>query len=834
LRITPMRFPGRDRASSSTRAMVNARLARTLVSILGGSLLWACGGGGGGGGSPVTFSFATSSATLAEDDAPASLQVVLHTTLAATTEVASVDVADLGTGTAVVGSDYALFPTQTLTFPIGSLDGDSQTVALTPIDDSVVDGFDETVRLRLQNTVEAGLSGTTQLTATLTDVNSASVAFATSNASTPDEAGGAQVVALELECGAGVTLGVAVSVRVSDLRTGTAVPPGDYATFSARTVTFPVGSADGALQVVSLTVVDDVTTETPETVELGLSSPSVTCTLGGNTTHVLTITDDDALLDSAFSASEGATGTENGLSYDESIDLGSETVDGGPNAGTLLRVTNAGGQPMTLGTPHVAGNHDEDFAIELESSSLTGAGSGASLAAGLVAGDVASPLVAVAGDSGPGVVLRIDAVRLAALNGLQQVALHDLELPGVGPVTLELTRRPLPLAPDARLVVDGQDVPGGPRALLGDLQLWSGVVSGMPGSRVFLALGADGAQGFAELPLANDRLVHVVADGPGQVRLVREPELEALGLVAPTDFCAGEVPVPGHVMELALGQDPPSTSALTVADCRLALETDYQLFQKFGSSTQLGNYVVSLVAAVSEQYRTDVQTTLSIAYLGVHTGSNDGWTTPDGPGTASEMLDEFRTDWGTGWATQADLAHFLSGASLGGGVAYVGALCNASFGFGVSGSLNATIDWGAWTGQPAGFTWDFVVVAHELGHNFGSSHTHSYCPPLDQCYSNCNGTTVCTPGTLMSYCHTCGGMGNIQLFFHPVCADFMREEVNASCLDAALVGAGEFVQYRLRFNPLTTTGNRSATLDFTHDASNVTQPFRVQLTGQAQ
>ena len=44
---------------------------------------------------------------------------------------------------------------------------------------------------------------------------------------------------------------------------------------------------------------------------------------------------------------------------------------------------------------------------------------------------------------------------------------------------------------------------------------------------------------------------------------------------------------------------------------------------------------------------------------------------------------------------------------------------------------------------------------------------------------------------------------------------------------------GDYVQYRVRFNPLTTTGARSAILEFTHDATNVTQPFRVQLTGTA-
>jgi hypothetical protein len=86
----------------------------------------------------------------------------------------------------------------------------------------------------------------------------------------------------------------------------------------------------------------------------------------------------------------------------------------------------------------------------------------------------------------------------------------------------------------------------------------------------------------------------------------------------------------------------------------------------------------------------------------------------------------------------------------------------------------------------------------------------------------------------MSYCHlSCGGLGNIDLHFHPVNANIMRANVNGSCLDSAAMLPGDFVQYRLRFNPLTTIGSRSAYLEFTHDAPNATQPFRVQLGGTA-
>ncbi len=85
----------------------------------------------------------------------------------------------------------------------------------------------------------------------------------------------------------------------------------------------------------------------------------------------------------------------------------------------------------------------------------------------------------------------------------------------------------------------------------------------------------------------------------------------------------------------------------------------------------------------------------------------------------------------------------------------------------------------------------------------------------------------------MSYCHVCGGMDNIDLYFHPVCANHMRQSVNSSCLGLSALAPGDFVQYLVRFNPMTTTGQRNANLEFSHDATNVPQPFHVRLRGTA-
>lgn len=792
-----------------------------VASLL--SLLQACGGGGGGGSGP-SASFALSSGSATEDAGAQALDVVLHTTLPLV-EALSIDVVDLGTGTATSGSDYTAFVTQTITFPIGSADGATQAISFDPLDDALVEAGNETVKLRLQDAVGGGVSGPSTFTGTIQNIHSAAVGFANAGASSTDESG-SESVALELDCGAGVTLGIPVSVRVSDLRSGSASSGNDYTAFSAQTVTFAAASADGAVTTVNLAIASDTNLEGNETVVLGLAVLSG-CALGTHTGFTLTITDDDLAGAAAFVGTQGADGTGNALTYDEALALGTVAVGAGPNAGTLVRVMNGGGTSMQLDAPELGGTHANDFVVEIDSTN-TPLGT---FTSGLAVDARQAPLAAVP-DAGPGLLLALDAPGLARSAELDHVSWHGFALPGLGTVTLELERERLPLAPDAVLAIDGVPVPGGVRTLVGDLVLWSGSVEGIEGSRVFLALDAQRATGHIDLGAAAGGLVQVFTEAPGRVRLVTEAQLAALGATPPAELCAGERFAPGQVPIQGLPQEPDS-SALTMSDCRLALETDFQLYQIFGSSGALTDYVTGLIGAVSAQYVTDVQTTLSIAYLGIHTSSNDGWSAQDSGGDAGDVLDEFLTDWGSSWPATADLAHFLSGANLGGGVAYVDVLCSPSFGFGVSGNIDGNIDWGAWTGAAGSFTWDFMVVAHELGHNFGSQHTHSYCPPLDHCYANCDSTTTCTRGTIMSYCHVCGGMSNIDLWFHPVTADIMRSNVNTSCLDAAALLPGDFVNYRVRFNPLSATGARSANLQFEHDALNETQPFRIQLGGTA-
>ena len=99
----------------------------------------------------------------------------------------------------------------------------------------------------------------------------------------------------------------------------------------------------------------------------------------------------------------------------------------------------------------------------------------------------------------------------------------------------------------------------------------------------------------------------------------------------------------------------------------------------------------------------------------------------------------------------------------------MGAICDASRGFGLSSMLSGnfqTVD--------AKTVWDVLVVAHEIGHNFGSLHTHDgYNPKVDECgVEDSNGKKTCPAelplehsSTIMSYCHNCiGGVSYSSVF----------------------------------------------------------------------
>ena len=249
--------------------------------------------------------------------------------------------------------------------------------------------------------------------------------------------------------------------------------------------------------------------------------------------------------------------------------------------------------------------------------------------------------------------------------------------------------------------------------------------------------------------------------------------------------------------------DPLQTQALAQLishTARIAIETDWEFFQKFGNATAATDYIGDLVGYSSTLYGAEIDTSLQISHISLWSNSGDPW----GQTSTSCGLFEFGRYWNDNRGSiQRTTAHFLSGKNNGGGVAWLGVLCESSFNVNIGTSCSGmpSIDnyGGAYgySGQLAGnfdinnpaLVWDVLVFNHELGHNFNSPHTHCYggiggnSSPVDQCYGG-EGDTGCHSGagvlpgpagqgsgTVMSYCHLLSpGLSNTDFTFgqgHP-------------------------------------------------------------------
>lgn len=780
----------------------------------------------------IQLGFVDPASSTSEGDA---LNVAIQLTLRGLAELDEdlvVTLRDTGTGTAQAGSDYVALGSTSLVFPAGSVDGAVRSVAVAALLDDAFEGADETIELELVDLVGTGALTTSEHAVVLREQDAPSVRFVSAATTTPDEASASYEFDVEFALRSGTVLEVPVDFTVAIAAASSAAPGFDYLAIGTGQLTFPAGTDATENRTVTVNVYDDGTFEGDETILFTLQGVTPGVELEASTTHNFTITDDDAPLAATLQVSSDDGGGALAVSSGGALDLGARQLDTGPTAPLLLELVNQGTLPVTLSPLDLVG-HTSDFRLELdlpESSPPP-------------ATELPFPLVEAGRDVLEGVLLEPHELALDAVDGLEHVLLHGLPLPD-GSVTthatLRLERLALPWADDLVVHVDGVEVPVD--SLVGDLSLWKGEALGFEGSTAFLSFSSAGSRGWVRLGDGPEETLHLVSETaqggtPPSARLVSEGLMAAQRTVEHAG-CAGVRHAPGvHAPDtesLIFAEELPSVGVVT-SECRLALETDYQFFEQFAGAAELTEYVTQLVGFVSAQFEEDVQARFTIAYLGIHTDADDGWTTQETPGAdTGDLLDEFRAAWANNFPVEADLAHFLSGDGLGGGIAYVGTLCNQSFGFGVSANLRGWIDWETFDGSPDPLNWDFVVLAHELGHNFGATHTHSHCPPLDHCSSNCDGSTACESSTLMSYCHTCaGGLNNVQLRFHPRNADIMRQRILSSCLADWEIGGGGTASFRLLFDPVTAVGARSATIDFTHDAPNQPSPFFIELTGSA-
>ena len=377
--------------------------------------------------------------------------------------------------------------------------------------------------------------------------------------------------------------------------------------------------------------------------------------------------------------------------------------------------------------------------------------------------------------------LEVDRALIEYAHGLEQMVLEGFPVPNANLYDLDLRRVHFDFS-QVGVYVDGRRSSYDP----GDLSLWLGEIVGVPGSEVFLALSSKGTYGWVHDGIDRTHLTSTPGprgdwSQPG-ARIFTDRALLAAPGDGPEFKCMLDDLPPVRMDDGGNGDGSGGGPLAQTLECKVAVETDYQLFQVWGNLGAMQTYVMALIGAVSDRYLEQIDVILTYPYLQFYTNPNDPWTEQDSGGNCIDVLYEFQGAWQFNIPAGAHLAWFLSGASLGCGVAWLDVLCNPEFGFAVSGNINGGVTFPVMQGAN---NWDFMVFAHEGGHNFGSPHTHDFCPPLDKCSSNnCEGGQVCTSsGTIMSYCHQCpGGLANITTYFHPTVVNLMRTEADNSCL----------------------------------------------------
>ena len=379
--------------------------------------------------------------------------------------------------------------------------------------------------------------------------------------------------------------------------------------------------------------------------------------------------------------------------------------------------------------------------------------------------------------------LVLDRAALAVLRAQERAVVRDFPLGGARAADLVLARFE-PFAPGARAEIME---PGGARALtLPDQVYFRGTVAGEDDSHVLLIAARARVHGFV---VSRGEVFPFGPDGQGGHRSYALRDADPTRYPPPGDFCANDlapeaVRIPPAARALAAPPPAASTSGtLKLAD--VAIDTDQELRAKFASDSAALGYLAALAAAATSIYERDLAVRLRFSYLRLWGAAPpDPWTATDPSGT----LGELRTYWNNPANNMDTIAgprtvvHFVSGKSVQGGIAYLDVLCDSSYGYGVS-QVYGSFD----LSQPSQI-WDALVVTHELGHNFGTPHTHCYSPPLDRCFSGevgCyTGPVVASRGTIMSYCHLlAGGLSNIDLMFGDVVRARIGQSVGAaSCL----------------------------------------------------
>lgn len=326
-----------------------------------------------------------------------------------------------------------------------------------------------------------------------------------------------------------------------------------------------------------------------------------------------------------------------------------------------------------------------------------------------------------------------------------------LTLPFEGGLTLELEKTN-PLAHD--FILTASNASGGTDTLEYDPGLhYSGKIAGEAHSLVAISIFADQIMGVISDVNSNINIGRVNTDAARaanvyvvfrDVDLVNPPKMEC----GTPDEGTMEIPVdyakPGELAE--------SNLPVNACPVRIFIDCDQKLFFNQNSNTvQTTNFVTANFNIAKTIFNNE---NVAIELSEVHV-----WTTPDPFSNANSdaAIWSFKNHY-TPIGFNGRLAHLVSGDNHR-GYGWIDKLCSNNWNYGYTNMPDPLV------GYP-NYSWQAATLTHELGHNFGSAHTH-YCGwpggAIDNCFATEPTCQDCPPcplgpppvngGTIMSYCY---------------------------------------------------------------------------------
>jgi len=270
------------------------------------------------------------------------------------------------------------------------------------------------------------------------------------------------------------------------------------------------------------------------------------------------------------------------------------------------------------------------------------------------------------------------------------------------------------------------DVPSGP------VRTFRGELLGAPASSVAVSLLPDGLRARVALATGQEFWVEPLPAGSASGSATHAV-YRGQDVLDPGGACALEALADAglHVMQHGsigggfggsggsggsggAGSGTTSTAgSLKVAD--LACDADFEFFGHYGTVAAVESRIQTVINAMNVQYEMEVGITHLITTIIVRTSANQPYTATD-PNT---LLDQFRVQWTTNHGNVTrDIAHLFTGKELDGsviGIAWLGVVCNSSYGYGLVQSDFSS-----------NFAYSTDLSAHELGHNWNAN--HCTCP----------------------------------------------------------------------------------------------------------